>query len=82
MKYSGDGRGKIVRQVSTDSKGRFDFGELPTGHYTLVIEAPQNQDRFDVEIVPLSKQTKSISIDVSPNYPDCTGGHEFISMSK
>jgi hypothetical protein len=33
---------------------------------------------FDVEVTDSVKATKSITIDVSPVHPDCTGGHEFI----
>ena len=74
--------GRIVRQVETDENGRFDFGTLPTGHYTLVISSGSGVDRFDVEVKPLQKPTESVTIDISPVYPDCTGGHEFISVSE
>ena len=39
-------------------------------------------DFFDVEIKKLSTETSSVTIDVSPVDPDCTGGHEFISYSQ
>ena len=64
----------IVKTLETDGKGVFDFGPLPTGHYTLVIDG---EDSFDVEIKELPQVTESVTIDVSPVYPDCTGGHEF-----
>ena len=64
----------IVKALETDGKGRFDFGPLPTGHYTLVVDGG---DSFDVEIKVLPQVTESVTIDISPAYPDCTGGHEF-----
>jgi len=67
-----------VKTVETNSDGRFDFGPLKTGHYTLVIEG----DQFDVEIKDLPRLTESVTIDVSPIFPDCTGGHEFILKEK
>ena len=45
-----------------------------TGHYTLTV----NDDLFDVEVTSMSYIMESVTIDVSPVYPDCTGGHEFI----
>jgi hypothetical protein len=64
----------LVKAVETDNDGRFDFGPVETGHYTLVVE----NDRFDVEVKDLPHFTESVTVDVSPFYPDCTGGHEFI----
>ena len=64
----------IVRTLEADGKGAFDFGPLRTGHYTLAIDG---EDSFDVEIKELPQVTESVTIDVSPVYPDCTGGHEF-----
>jgi hypothetical protein len=69
----------IIRSVETDNKGRFDFGPLGTGHYTLIID---DEDSFDVEIKELPQVTESVTIDVTPVFPDCTGGHEFIIKSK
>jgi len=68
-----------VKQVVADDQGNFDFGTLPVGHYTLLITSSRGEDMFDVEVTPLQKPTASVTVDVSPNYPDCTGGHEFIS---
>jgi hypothetical protein len=71
----------FVKSVKTDDHGQFDFGELPIGHYTLVIDWPSEYaEWFNVEITRLPKPTTSVKIDVSPVYPDCTGGHEFISF--
>jgi hypothetical protein len=72
----------LVKAIKTDKRGRFDFGELPKGHYTLVIDWPtEYAEWFDVEITTLPKPTTSVKIDVSPVYPDCTGGHEFMAFS-
>ena len=73
---------RLVKAVKTDQHGWFDFGELPKGHYTLVIDWPSDYAQwFDVEITTLPKPTASVKIDVSPAYPDCTGGHEFLAFS-
>ena len=69
---------ELVKTVETNSDGRFDFGPLKAGHYTLVIEG----DQFDVEVRDLPRLTESVTIDVSPIFPDCTGGHEFILKEK
>ena len=45
------------------------------GHYTLRIDGGS---LFDVEVKDLPRVTASLTIDVSPVSPDCTGGHEFI----
>jgi hypothetical protein len=64
-----------------DKAGSFDFGSIPKGHYSLAIQV-KDSDRmggwFDVEVTDAVRMTKSITIDVSPIHPDCTGGHEFI----
>lgn len=71
-----------IATVRTDEHGRFDFGNLQEGHYTLVIDwAAEYSDQFDVEIKKLPAETSSVKIDVSPVVPDCIGGHEFISYS-
>ena len=73
----------VVKTVKTGDYGDFDFGDVRAGHYTVVIEdkAWNSRDYFDVEIRELRQSTKSITIDLSPNLPDCTGGHEFIVKS-
>jgi hypothetical protein len=63
-----------VKSVETDGNGMFDFGPLGAGHYTLSID---DADWFDVEIKELPQVTQSVTIDVSPVLPDCSGGHEF-----
>lgn len=76
---------QIVRTARTDRQGTFDFGPLPVGHYTLVIEdSPGHKaDWFYVQVVTdLPKETTAVTIDVSPVFPDCSGGHEFQVNSK
>ena len=73
----------IVKTVTTDNNGHFDFGSIPVGHYTLVIDWPRSDgDSFDVEINNRAAETASVAIDVSPVDPDCRGGHEFMVHSK
>ncbi len=73
----------LVKTIKTDRSGRFDFGEVSEGHYTLVIDWPAEYSNFfDVEIKRLPAETSSVKIDVSPVDPDCSGGHEFITYSK
>jgi hypothetical protein len=69
----------VVKTVETDGEGMFDFGPLRAGHYTLAID---DGDSFDVEIKELPQITDSVRIDVSPVYPDCSGGHEFIVKTR
>jgi hypothetical protein len=72
-----------VAVTRADENGRFDFGVLREGHYALVIDWPtEYANPFDVEIKRLPAETSSVTIDVSPVDPDCSGGHEFISYSK
>ncbi len=71
-----------VAHTRSDSSGYFNFGDsVPEGHYFLVITKSELSERFDVEITKKVKPTKSITIDVSPVYPDCKGGHEFVVRS-
>jgi hypothetical protein len=74
---------KLVKTARTDDSGRFDFGVLQEGHYTLVIDWPsEDANWFDVEIKELPRPTSLVKIDVSPVYPDCTGGREFTAFSE
>jgi hypothetical protein len=76
-------KNRIVKQVVADDHGNFDFGTLAVGHYALLIASTRGEEVFDVQVTtPLQKPTASVTIDVSPNYPDCTGGHEFISTTE
>jgi hypothetical protein len=69
----------VVKTVETDKNGDFDFGPLKIGHYTLRIDG----EGFDVEVKEaLHRVTDSVIVDVSPVFPDCTGGHEFIVKEK
>lgn len=79
----------LIKAIVADANGRFDFGPLKGGHYTLVIgeEAGTDDkwsgfDRFDIEIKDLPAATEFVLIDVSPLHPDCSGGHKFIVRSK
>jgi hypothetical protein len=71
---------KLTGSIKTDSHGDFDFGPIPQGHYILEVRAndPELMGTFDVEVTNAVKSTRSITIDVSPLRPDCSGGHEFI----
>jgi hypothetical protein len=69
----------LVKTIETDDRGTFDFGLLKLGHYVLRID---DNYLFDVEITDLPRKTQSVTIDVSPIYPDCTGGHEFLVKMK
>ncbi len=74
----------IVNTVKTNNDGKFDFGPLKKGHYTLIID-PAGWDGgtiFAVEVRDMPKATDSVTLDVSPNFPDCTGGHEFLVSTK
>jgi hypothetical protein len=75
-------KNRIVKQVIADDRGDFDFGTLPAGHYTLLIASSRGEDVFDIQVTTLKQPTASVTVDVSPNYPDCTGGHEFISVTE
>lgn len=73
-----------IKKVVTDKEGKFDFGSLKPDHYILVI-ADKNDDlgdEFDVEVRGSPNKKEFETIDISPNYPDCTGGHEFMIHSK
>ena len=73
-----------IRSTRTDSKGHFDFGNVAPGHYTLIIYDDDWgwSDLFDVEVNPETEQTTSVTIDISPFFPDCKGGHEFFVRSR
>jgi hypothetical protein len=73
---------RLIKQVKTGIDGEFDFGMVPDGHYTLVIDTPGPSDSFDVQVVQLPKRTGSVTVDISPVFPDCSGGHEFNSVSQ
>jgi hypothetical protein len=69
-----------LKRIVTDAKGKFDFGALSPGHYTLVIEETEwpHSDWFNLEVKGPRNPSGSVTIDVSPVSPDCKGGHEFI----
>jgi|1185.fasta_scaffold66622_2 hypothetical protein len=69
---------KRVAQVTAGSNGRFDFGSLATGHYILTVVGGNLSDEFDVEALPARTKPQQVLIDISPVYPDCQGGHNFI----
>jgi hypothetical protein len=69
-----------VKSAVTTADGRFDFGSVKPGHYTLAItdDYSQHSDRFDVEIKGLPDPKQFEIINISPATPDCKGGHKFI----
>jgi len=71
---------KRIAEVKTNSKGTFDFGAVPDGHYSLGVSV-QGSDSlggwFPVEVTNKVGRTEEILLDVSPIHPDCTGGQEF-----
>ena len=71
----------LVKAIETDSHGGFRFGPLKPGHYTLIVEDHrwESSDWFDIEITSLPHKTASVTIDISPHFPDCKGGHEIIA---
>jgi hypothetical protein len=73
-----------VKTTKTDGNGHFDFGEVAPGHYTLIVDnsAWGTSDWFDVEVKQQGQPTAAVTIDVSPQFPDCKGGHEFIVTTK
>lgn len=70
----------LVKTAKTDGNGYFDFGEVSPGHYTLIVDDHDwgTSEWFDVEVKQQARQTVAVMIDVSPAFPDCKGGHEFI----
>jgi len=69
-----------VKTVLTGPDGRFDFGILKPGHYYLRVHDEKGPllDLFQVEVKGPPSPKEWEIIDISPVYPDCTGGHEFI----
>jgi hypothetical protein len=69
-----------VKSVVANGDGKFDFGSLKPGHYYLRIEDEKGplSAWFQVEVKGPQNANESETIDISPVYPDCTGGHEFI----
>ena len=72
--------GAPVKAVVADSHGKFDFDLLKAGHYFLKIEDEKGELSavFQIEVKDAPNPKESEIIDISLNYPDCTGGHEFI----
>lgn len=77
-----DPKDHAVAQTRTNSRGEFQFLPLRPGHYRLQVKASGFEDWFDVEITNGVPKTDWIMIDISPNFPDCTGGHQFEVHSK
>ena len=72
---------KRVATIAANSKGEFDFGAVPKGHYSLDINVNGTDSMggwFDVEVTDAVAPTQSILLDVTGLSPDCTGGHEFM----
>jgi hypothetical protein len=71
----------VVARATADADGNFGFGALAAGHYTLRVSSGALQDSFDIEIVNDKRAATSVLIDISPAYPDCTGGHELMAKA-
>ena len=70
---------RAVKTIRSNEHGFFDFGALQEGHYTLAVETPWGYgDWYDVQVTKAAKRTAAVMIDVSPVYPDCSGGHQFL----
>jgi hypothetical protein len=69
-----------VKTVEADDNGKFDFGLVAPGHYFLEIKdkTADLYDLYQIEIKGPQNPRESATIDISHNYPDCTGGHEFV----
>lgn len=78
--YGALSRAIPVKNVVTDTNGKFDFGTLKPGHYRLYVvdEKASLSDWFDVEIKDTPNSTELETIDISRVHPDCSGGHEFV----
>ncbi len=72
----------LLRTVDADRGGNFDFGDLPKGHYVLEVKDSTLHDWFEVEVTATARPTDSVLIDISPFFPDCKGGHEFVVRTK
>ena len=75
----------LVKAIVADRDGRFDFGLLEKGHYTLIVDDEkwgEGVGWFDVEVKELPHATEFVTVDVSPVFPDCTGGHELVVRTK
>jgi hypothetical protein len=72
-----DRKPPAVAKATTNSAGEFEFKDIKEGHYRLEVDGGALQDMFDVEITKKVPPTAWVTIDVSPNFPDCSGGHEF-----
>ena len=74
----------IVKTVKTNKDGKFDFGPLKEGRYKLTIRPAgwDGEDSLALQVKDMPKATDSVTLDVSPNSPDCPGGHEFLVSTK
>ena len=76
---------KRITAITADSRGKFDFGAIPKGHYFLAVFVNSTDTMggsFDVEITDAVAPAQSIVLDVSGISPDCTGGNEFIERKR
>lgn len=67
---------RLIATVTSDAHGNFEFRQIPKGHYVLTVKVKDPDligGFFEVEITDKVQTTKSITIDVSPIHPDCTG---------
>jgi hypothetical protein len=65
-----------VKAVETDGDGKFDFGPIKTGHYTLRVDGDQFDGKRSTAYDEINHNRRDSGL------PECTGGHEFIVREK
>jgi hypothetical protein len=66
-----------ILTAKTDVNGWFELKDVKPGHFSINVKDEKLNGWFDVEVTDKAKPTDFINIDISLNFPDCKGGHEF-----